>query len=1134
MVDSNGIPRHERVSHSRAPFSAYARAVSTLIGLLVGIDQYVGDVPALQGCRNDIDRAKDILTRYAAANEMDARFATLLDADATRDAVIAGFRTTFADAGPDDAAVFWYSGHGSQQQAPPEHLAFEPDGLDETLVLHDSRTEGSHDLADVELGALVREVAARGVHMFVVLDCCHSGSGLREVNPSATGIRRAPTDRRPRPISSYLRTGNRAGNEAAPTRSPTRGDRLAAESYVLLAACRSDQTAKEIHSVAGTRGALSVALEAALTSGAGPMSYLQLQRLVAAAVSGTVADQTPVLECRPAADADRQILGRRGAGGPLHVVTHGPAGWRLDAGALHGLPLLGLDDQAILLSLHPLDATDLAAGRALARAHVVEVLATSSLLTIDDGEGLDPAAVYRAIVRHLPAAQVTVAVETDVPRRDDVLTRLRGGLGLAVVDPAAAPDLLVRVSDAELTLVRRGVTQPLVAGRPLPDSLTPAALESLRDEAAQVGRWLALQRRTNPTTRIAAGGLALELLDTTDRPIAPQPDGTVRLVCPPDSWPRARIRVANRSGKRLFVSVLALSERYGISTLFDGEGEWLDPGTEVYVPAQDGTPDLYFSLPEGETATTDILLALAATEEFAATPLRQAELDAPTTRGPGGATKGVSRSRPARPPERSDDWTTTQLQVTTVRPTQAARLSGHRATLLSDIVTVQPHRAFTANARLATAAEASREALVPLLPSVLLDDPDSRSFSFLPARDPTEAVDVLELEDLVGAENVTRSDPLILRLPQTLRPGELVFPIMFDGEDYLPVGLGQPSHGATEIRISRLPAQGEITRRSIGGSLKILFRKVVGRRLGAEYGWPHLSAVTYDAEGRPSYDHDPARVRAAATTARSALLLVHGILGDTRGIATAAGPAGADLARDADLVLALDYENLDTAIEVTASDLAAALAQAGITPQTGPRLTILAHSMGGLVSRCFIERQGGAAVTDRLITCGTPHRGSPWPRVEDAVTALLGLALNLPLAAGSVGGVIGAALAGLGRAAESLDTALDQMRPGSDLLTTLDGAPDPGVPYILVRGTLPFPLPTEAARARRIVHKLTGKAIDTLFGNEQHDIAVGVASSGGVGSQWPHPPRIIDAPCNHLSYFTDPTGINALNAALHT
>lgn len=40
------------------------------------------------------------------------------------------------------------------------------------------------------------------------------------------------------------------------------------------------------------------------------------------------------------------------------------------------------------------------------------------------------------------------------------------------------------------------------------------------------------------------------------------------------------------------------------------------------------------------------------------------------------------------------------------------------------------------------------------------------------------------------------------------------------------------------------------------------------------------------------------------------------------------------------------------------------------------KVTFIAHSMGGLVARWYIEREGGAEITRKLITLGTPHRGA--------------------------------------------------------------------------------------------------------------------------------------------------------------
>ncbi len=42
----------------------------------------------------------------------------------------------------------------------------------------------------------------------------------------------------------------------------------------------------------------------------------------------------------------------------------------------------------------------------------------------------------------------------------------------------------------------------------------------------------------------------------------------------------------------------------------------------------------------------------------------------------------------------------------------------------------------------------------------------------------------------------------------------------------------------------------------------------------------------------------------------------------------------------------------------------------------GGRIDLVAHSMGGLVSRFYLQELGGARRVDRLITLGTPHQGT--------------------------------------------------------------------------------------------------------------------------------------------------------------
>ena len=51
---------------------------------------------------------------------------------------------------------------------------------------------------------LIAEVAASDPHVVIVLDCCHSGSGTRAPLEDGLVGRQAPTDRRARPLESFL------------------------------------------------------------------------------------------------------------------------------------------------------------------------------------------------------------------------------------------------------------------------------------------------------------------------------------------------------------------------------------------------------------------------------------------------------------------------------------------------------------------------------------------------------------------------------------------------------------------------------------------------------------------------------------------------------------------------------------------------------------------------------------------------------------------------------------------------------------------------------------------------------------------------------------------------------------------
>jgi pimeloyl-ACP methyl ester carboxylesterase len=240
-----------------------------------------------------------------------------------------------------------------------------------------------------------------------------------------------------------------------------------------------------------------------------------------------------------------------------------------------------------------------------------------------------------------------------------------------------------------------------------------------------------------------------------------------------------------------------------------------------------------------------------------------------------------------------------------------------------------------------------------------------------------------------------------------------------------------------------------------------------------------------------------------------------------------------------DLVLTFDYENLNTPIEDVARQLKGRLEAVGLGPEHGKELTTVAHSMGGLVSRWFIEREEGNKVVQRLVMCGTPNGGSPWPDVHDWALSTLAIGLNglatLAWPAAVVGGLVAAI--------ERVDVDLDQMQPGSPFLKELTRSPDPSVPYVMLAGNTslaPAALVVDAnglSPAGRLLARLLSKPIlhglaDTLFRDQANDVAVSVLSMRDVPGPWKPAYDVRAVACDHMSYFRHTAGLAALATAL--
>ncbi len=138
--------------------------------LLVGIN-YTGTDSALNGCINDIHNIKQVLITKFGYKEADITVLTdeteLLP---TRNNILAYFLDLLLVTDAD--LYFHYSGHGSQIR---DENNDEADGNDEALVPLDYETMGL--ITDDELRGLLQCMNAT-CKLTMILDCCHSGSGV--------------------------------------------------------------------------------------------------------------------------------------------------------------------------------------------------------------------------------------------------------------------------------------------------------------------------------------------------------------------------------------------------------------------------------------------------------------------------------------------------------------------------------------------------------------------------------------------------------------------------------------------------------------------------------------------------------------------------------------------------------------------------------------------------------------------------------------------------------------------------------------------------------------------------------------------------------------------------------------------
>jgi hypothetical protein len=279
--------------------------------LLVGINDYKG-VGDLRGCVNDVLDMHFSLRSLFNFETRDIR--VLTDSRATKDGILHRLKWLVKGAKRGDFLVFHFSGHGSQirDRNGDEELG---DGLDELICPYDMDWDGTY-IIDDDLNKIFKGVP-EGALLEVFLDCCHSGTGLREMSmglqpPPELAPAHPTLDRYlPPPADIFLRF---SGEEDDLKKKELIKEiaKKGKKHHILWAGCMASQTSADAYINGRYHGAFTYYLNMHLRRNP-QVSRKELLRKVRSSLTHGGYSQVPQLEIE-ATNRDRVIFGNKKSG----------------------------------------------------------------------------------------------------------------------------------------------------------------------------------------------------------------------------------------------------------------------------------------------------------------------------------------------------------------------------------------------------------------------------------------------------------------------------------------------------------------------------------------------------------------------------------------------------------------------------------------------------------------------------------------------------------------------------------------------------------------------------------------------------------------------------------------------------
>lgn len=625
--------------------------------LCIGIDHYpMFKGRDLRGCANDARQIAGLLTERFGFPARQIR--TLLNEQATKEAILGSLDDLVQQAGKDDVVVVHYSGHGSQMT---DREGDEEDGMDETILPCDTGRDPhpNRDITDDEIYAWLLKITEATPYVTLIFDCCHSGTIVRD-GPDAelepVGVRWVEPDERPieeLPPSPF-EDGFPWPRDIGPSGWLPVGER-----FTLLAGCSSRERSYEIQfrgqENLGSNGAFTHYLLDALRNAPKDVTYRDVFESVAPKVTAYRKEQHPQLE----GARDRELFGSR----RLEPMRFVPVAARernriqLSAGAAQGVV------EGAIWAIYPPGTKTLEGGEILGRVQILRVgVSSSESRLLEEGKPEAIQAGARAVLEsQLPAGLLrSVAVQAPPGHEAEVRRMEQGIEGSRHLLPSGngkVPEVIIQLLVPRGPDLRRDglpdiggiggsggsgeIQEPVwaVTGADGQLWMRPYRVSEL-DAIERVVRNLEKMVRCRYVLGLGNPGSALEgtveltfLRRYGGDWISAKPGSSGEVVFR-EREPLA-LEITNRSERPLYVHVLDLGMTGGISLVYpgyDGAQKALDPGRSIRVGTRlgdeidpylpDGVP---FDLREGASIVRgkETLKVFATTHEADFMPLFQ-------------------------------------------------------------------------------------------------------------------------------------------------------------------------------------------------------------------------------------------------------------------------------------------------------------------------------------------------------------------------------------------------------------------------------------------------------------------------------------------------------------------------------